>query len=116
MTINSLGAQAPAAANIVTLAPQQSSPGPVEQNRVLSQAVRIINSSPLTSQDQQLSLSLDPATKIAVAKVVDPDTGEVLRQVPSVDILRLAAYLEAQSSEEEAAQHAPQQAPQETLG
>jgi flagellar protein FlaG len=109
MTINSLGALAPAAVNIVTPAPQQSTSGQVEQNRVLSQAVRVVNNSSLTSQDQQLSLSLDPVTKIAVAKVVDPDTGEVLRQVPSEDVLRLAAYLEAQSSEEQAAEQAPQE-------
>jgi uncharacterized FlaG/YvyC family protein len=107
MTINSLGVQAPAAVSTINPAPQQSA-GQAEQNRALSQAVRIVNGASPTSQDQQLSLSLDPVTKIAVAKVVDPDTGEVLRQVPSEDILRLAAYLEAQSTEEQAAQQAPQ--------
>ena len=111
MAINSLGAPAPAPVSVVTPAPQQSAPGQAAQNRALSQAVRTVNTS-LTPQNQQLTLSLDPVAKIAVAKVVDPVSGQVLSQVPSEDVLRLAAYLEAQASEEQAAQ----QAAQETLG
>jgi len=102
MTINSLGALPPEPVSLAALAPQQTAPH--VQNRALSQAVRVVNESPLTPQDRQLSLSLDPLTKMAVAKVVDPASGQVLSQVPSEDVLRLAAYLEAESAQEQAAQ------------
>ena len=112
MTINSPGTPATTAANEVGSSSRESTRGQAEQNRALSQAVRLVNSSTLTSQVRQLSLSLDPTTKMAIAKVVDPSTGEVLDQVPSEDILRLAAYLQAQKIEQQDAQ----QAAQKTVG
>ena len=107
MTINSTGAPATAPLSQVTASSPQPAFPQAQQNRALSQAVRVVNNSSLIPEDRQLSLSLDPLTKIAVAKVVDPTTGEVLNQFPAEDVLRLAAYLEAENAEKEAAQETP---------
>ena len=106
MTINSLGAPAVAPVNLTSPVLAEAAPVQAEQNRALSQAVRVVNSSSPRDQDRQLSLFLDPTTRMAIAKVVDSTTGRVLDQVPSEDILRLAAYLEAQTAKENSAQQA----------
>lgn len=43
------------------------------------------------SANRQLNFSIDSATDRVVVKVVDGNTGEVVRQIPSEEMLKLAA-------------------------
>jgi flagellar protein FlaG len=45
------------------------------------------------SQSQQLQFQVDPSSGETVFKIVDPQTKEVIRQVPSEDILAMARKL-----------------------
>lgn len=58
-----------------------------------AQAVTAINSARLFGQDNELTFAMDRATKRTVVRLVDRKTGDVIRQVPSETILRLAETL-----------------------
>jgi uncharacterized FlaG/YvyC family protein len=74
------------------------------QTRQLIQAVQQINQTTTFSEGRELSLSLDPVTKVPVVKVVDAQTREVINQVPAEYVLRIAGFLETQAEEESHAQ------------
>lgn len=63
------------------------------QERELIPAVRAINSSEILGESNELTYSMDPDTKRPIAKIVSRKTGEVVRQVPSEEVIRLAARL-----------------------
>jgi uncharacterized FlaG/YvyC family protein len=56
--------------------------------RQLATAVRALNKSDLYGQDRQLEFARDPATKMMVIRLVQPNTGEVLEQIPPETVLR----------------------------
>lgn len=51
-------------------------------------AVRALNQSELYGQDRQLQFARDPGTKTMVIKVVQPQTGEVIEQIPPEAVLQ----------------------------
>ena len=57
-------------------------------------AVRALNQSELYGQDRQLQFARDPGTKTMVIKIVHPQTGEVIEQIPPEEVLRAAAALD----------------------
>ena len=57
----------------------------------VKQAAQEINQA-LKSLNDHLQFSVDNTTNSTVVKLIDGDTGEVLRQIPPEDILRLRAY------------------------
>jgi uncharacterized FlaG/YvyC family protein len=59
--------------------------------REVKQATLEINQA-LKALNDHLQFSVDDATKSMVVKLVDGNTGEVLRQIPPEEILRLRAY------------------------
>jgi flagellar protein FlaG len=65
----------------------------ISEKREIIQAVRAINGAELLGRDQELTFAVDRDTRRPVVKVVDRNTGEVLMQVPSEDVLRLARQL-----------------------
>jgi flagellar protein FlaG len=65
----------------------------VSEKREIVQAVRAINGAELLGRDQELTFAVDRDTRRPVVKVVDRNTGEVLMQVPTEDVLRLARQL-----------------------
>jgi len=69
--------------------------------RQLVTAGRALNKSELLGQDRQLQFSRDPATRMPVIKIVQPNTGEVIEQIPAEQVLRAFESLE-QLSEKEA--------------
>jgi len=99
MNVNSIEGARPPSSNFATASPAQAA-----QTRKVSEAVRALNDSSLIPSDRELTVSLDPKTKIPVVKVIDAKSGEVLDQVPVEYILKLTAFLEAQAAEESAAQ------------
>lgn len=65
----------------------------ISEKREIIQAVRAINGAELLGRDQELTFAVDRDTRRPVVKVVDRNTGEVLMQVPTEDVLRLARQL-----------------------
>ena len=63
--------------------------------RAVVQAVTQLNGSELVGADQELSMSVDPRTRQLVIRVLDRQTKEVLHQIPSEQLLRVAAALSA---------------------
>lgn len=84
--INSVGAGAPVS-NI-------SAPRVHDQaTRQVVTAVREVNKSELMGEGRQLTFSRDPQTRQPVIKVVDQNTGDVIEQLPSEVVLRMAQNL-----------------------
>lgn len=50
------------------------------------------------SQERNLQFSFDEALDLTVITVVDSETDEVIRQIPSEEVLRLAQHLEREMS------------------
>ncbi len=57
-------------------------------------SVRVVNEK-LAHRGQSLDIGVDPSTGAVVVKVSDDKTGEVVRQIPSEDALRVARNIEA---------------------
>ena len=68
--------------------------------RQLATAVRALNQSGLYGQDRQLEFSRDPSTKTMVIKIVQPNTGEVLDQIPPETVLRAFESLQELKAKE----------------
>lgn len=60
----------------------------------LGDSVRVVNEK-LAHRGQSLDIGVDPSTGAVVVKVSDDKTGEVVRQIPSEDALRVARNIEA---------------------
>ncbi len=72
-----------------------SRPPSVEALRAeLGDSVQIVNDR-LAFRGQSLNIDVDPATGAVVVKISDDKTGEVVRQIPSEDMLRIARNIEA---------------------
>ena len=70
--------------------PVQEKPEPTPQQ--LQQAVQSINQA-LQASNSNLEFRIDAGTKRPVVKVVDTDTGELIRQIPSEAMLAIAASI-----------------------
>ena len=66
----------------------------VEQRRVMIQAVRAVNAAELLGQENELSFAFDRGTQRAVVRIVDKKTREVIQQIPSEQVLRMAEELQ----------------------
>jgi flagellar protein FlaG len=62
----------------------------VDQRRALIQAVRAVNGAELFGQENELSFAFDRATQRAVVRIVDKKTREVVQQIPTEQVLRMA--------------------------
>ena len=60
----------------------------------LGDSVRVVNEK-LAHRGQSLDIGVDPSTGAVVVKVSDDKTGEVVRQIPSEQALRVARNIEA---------------------
>jgi flagellar protein FlaG len=71
-----------------------SRPPSVEALRAeLGDSVQIVNER-LAFRGQSLNIDVDPATGAVVVKISDDKTGEVVRQIPSEDMLRIARNID----------------------
>jgi uncharacterized FlaG/YvyC family protein len=69
---------------------------PVEkaaENREVVQAVKALNGTEMFGQDNQLLFQRDPQSQRMVVRVVNRKTNEVVSQIPSEYVLRLAEDL-----------------------
>ena len=60
------------------------------QNRQLIQAVHAVNGADLFGEDSELTFTLDRGTQRPVIRIVNRKTKEVLRQIPTEYLLRVA--------------------------
>jgi flagellar protein FlaG len=73
---------------------EPAAPRPVtEDQRTLIQAVKAINAAELFGQDNELTFFLDRGTRRAVVRIINRETHEVIDQIPSEYILRMAEEL-----------------------
>jgi len=70
------------------------------QTRQLVTAVRALNKSELFGDDRQLQFSRDPGTRMPVIRIVQPNTGEVIEQIPPEAVLRAYESLAQFSAKE----------------
>ena len=66
----------------------------VEPRRVMIQAGRAVNAAELLGQENELSFAFDRGTQRAVVRIVDKKTREVIQQIPSEQVLRMAEELQ----------------------
>jgi flagellar protein FlaG len=73
-----------------------AAPAPVKADSSdVKQAVQELNAG-FRSLNYHLQFSLDEKTDSVVVKLIDSDSGEVVRQIPPEEILRLRAYYKEQ--------------------
>ena len=64
-----------------------------DEQRNLIQAVKAVNASGMLGQDNELTFVLDRALRRAITQIVSKQTGEVVEQIPSEYVLRMAEEL-----------------------
>ena len=62
-------------------------------NRELSRAVRTLNGAGTAGPGRQFSFSIDPQTRRGVIRIVNASTHELIEQIPSEYVLRVAQAL-----------------------
>ena len=70
----------------------KASPQPVDNPTEISEAVDQINDF-IQTVDRNLSFSMDDASGKTVIKVIDSDSGQLIRQIPNEEVLALASHL-----------------------
>jgi hypothetical protein len=76
-------------ASFASISPAILPPG----SRDSIQAMRSVNQAGLFGADQELTFAVDPATRTLVFRLVNTDTHEVIRQIPSEVLMNLRETL-----------------------
>ncbi len=77
--------------NLATAVTHASPPRPVSQDqKALLQAVKTVNAFQLFGQENELTFVIDRAAHIAVVRIVNKKTGDVVQQIPTEQVLKLA--------------------------
>jgi uncharacterized FlaG/YvyC family protein len=84
MNISSISHLAAAVAQPAAAKP----PGQDQKN--LLQAVKTVNAAQLFGEENELTFRIDRAAQIAVVRIVNKKTGELVEQIPSEQVLKLA--------------------------
>jgi flagellar protein FlaG len=63
------------------------------ENREVIQAVKALNATGMFGKDEELTFQLDQRTGRMLVRVVNPETKEVLSQIPAEYVLRLVEDL-----------------------
>jgi uncharacterized FlaG/YvyC family protein len=79
-----------------SLSPSASEPVPAEHFQLI-QAVKAVNAASVLGDHAEIQFSIDRRTRLPIIKVLDRNTKEVIDQVPSEYILRLASDLPSNS-------------------
>ncbi len=86
MDINSIRLDAPAVSSPETvLTPREAA-----ERRELVKAVRAINENRLLGEDREVTFGLDRESRRTVLRIINKETQEVIRQIPSEEALHLA--------------------------
>ena len=65
------------------------------ERRELVQAVQELEKAALAGDGNELRLALDRETKRPVVRIVNRETGELIQQFPTEEVIRLAQHLKA---------------------
>ena len=65
-------------------------PPPGEDQRALLQAVKAVNAAQLFGQENEVTFIIDRAANIAVVRIVNKHTGELVEQIPNEQMLKMA--------------------------
>jgi uncharacterized FlaG/YvyC family protein len=65
-------------------------PPPTEDQKALIQAVKAVNAAELFGQENELTFIINRAANIAVVRIVNKKTGELVEQIPNEHVLRMA--------------------------
>ncbi len=90
MDISSIGKGLPPVAAPTNVA---APPQDLRDRLALIQAVRAVNEAALYGQRSELAFSVDRETRKSVVRIIDKKTREVIEQIPSEQVLRLAEEL-----------------------
>jgi uncharacterized FlaG/YvyC family protein len=63
---------------------------PTQDQKSLIQAVKAVNASEFFGEENEVTFIIDRATRTAVVRIVNKQTGEVVQQIPNQQILKLA--------------------------
>jgi flagellar protein FlaG len=69
------------------------------ETREVAAAVQKLNKSEYTGPTRELTILFDPKTRRPMVRIVDKETGEVVQQVPSELVLRMAQEAKAMLKE-----------------
>jgi uncharacterized FlaG/YvyC family protein len=61
-----------------------------QDQKALIQAVKTVNAAELFGQENETTFIIDRAARIAVVRVVNKKTGEVVQQIPTQQLLKMA--------------------------
>jgi uncharacterized FlaG/YvyC family protein len=87
MNISSIGSSA---YSLNARAQQTESGQPAEDRKALLSAVKTVNAAQLFGQENETTFIIDRAARIAVVRVVNKKTGEVVQQIPTEQLLKMA--------------------------
>jgi len=87
MNISSIGSSA---AYLNAGAQPAESRQPTDEQKALIKAVKAVNAAELFGQENETTYIIDRAAKIAVVRVVNKQTGEVVQQIPTQQLLKMA--------------------------
>ncbi len=76
----------------------KASPQPANNSAEISEAVGQINDF-IQTVDRNLSFSMDDTSGKTVIKVIDSNSGQLIRQIPNEEVLALASHLQELSKE-----------------
>src|SRR5665213_3372900 len=63
---------------------------PTQDQKALIQAVKAVNAGGFLGQENELTFIIDRAAKIAVVRIVNKKTGELVQQIPNEQVLKMA--------------------------
>ena len=63
---------------------------PTQAQKALIQAVKTVNAAELFGQENEITFIIDRAANIAVVRIVNKKTGELVQQIPTEQILKMA--------------------------
>jgi uncharacterized FlaG/YvyC family protein len=80
--------------NVATEASMSAAPSTLrplsDDERTLIHAFKAVNASEMLGQDNELTFVLDKASRLAIVRIVNKHTREVVQQIPSEYVLRMA--------------------------
>jgi flagellar protein FlaG len=86
-SISNLSSQLSASA---TQSAQVTPPKPTQSQKALLQAVKTVNAAEMFGQENELTFKIDKAAGIAVVRIVNRETGELVEQIPTEEVLKMA--------------------------
>jgi uncharacterized FlaG/YvyC family protein len=74
----------------LSTAAQPAPTKPSENQKALLQAVKVVNAAEMFGQENQLTFRVDRAAGIAVVRIVNRKTGELVQEIPNEQVLKMA--------------------------